>query len=215
MIRKEWENIYSVSANISGTITSNNVKTNSLQVGDIKIVYDSTNKAVTFEHIDGSTTIGLYTKGWISALGVSPGGSGGGSGLINNVYGYSSLGTTFSDTDLNNTFNAYTINEIWKMAKEGGGIKNITPSGSGNAVTDMSLSSDGKTITVVFGEVFAKQQDLGTLNNTVTQLSNKLNDFLEGSDTDNIINKWKELEAFLEGLTESDNFSRSSCVKSG
>ena len=204
---KRWENIYSVSANISGTITSNNVKTNSLQVGDIKIVYDSTNKAVTFEHIDGSTTIGLYTKGWISALGVSPGGGGGESGLINNVYGYSSLGTTFSDTDLNNTFNAYTINEIWKMAKEGGGIKNITPSGSGNAVTDMSLSSDGKTITVVFGEVFAKQQDLGTLNNTVTQLSNKLNDFLEGSDTDNIINKWKELEAFLEGLTESDNLA--------
>lgn len=117
---KRWENIYSVSANISGTITSNNVKTNSLQVGDIKIVYDSTNKAVTFEHIDGSTTIGLYTKGWISALGVSPGGGSGGSGLINNVYGYSSLGTTFSDTDLNNTFNAYTINEIWKMAKEGG-----------------------------------------------------------------------------------------------
>ena len=204
---KRWENIYSVSANISGTITSNNVKTNSLQVGDIKIVYDSTNKAVTFEHIDGSTTIGLYTKGWISALGVSPGGGSGGSGLINNVYGYSSLGTTFSDTDLNNTFNAYTINEIWKMAKEGGGIKNITPSGSGNAVTDMSLSSDGKTITVVFGEVFAKQQDLGTLNNTVTQLSNKLNDFLEGSDTDNIINKWKELESFLEGLTESDNLA--------
>ena len=93
------------------------------------------------------------------------------------------------------------------MAKEGGGIKNITPSGSGNAVTDMSLSSDGKTITVVFGEVFAKQQDLGTLNNTVTQLSNKLNDFLEGSDTDNIINKWKELESFLEGLTESDNLA--------
>lgn len=149
----------------------------------------------------------FYTNQWISALGVSPGGSGGGSGLINNVYGYSSLGTTFSDTDLNNTFNAYTINEIWKMAKEGGGIKNITPSGSGNAVTDMSLSSDGKTITVVFGEVFAKQQDLGTLNNTVTQLSNKLNDFLEGSDTDNIINKWKELESFLEGLTESDNLA--------
>lgn len=210
---KRWENIYSVSANISGTITSNNVKTNSLQVGDIKIVYDSTNKAVTFEHIDGSTTIGLYTKGWISALGVSPGGSSGGSGLINNVYGYSSLGTTFSDTDLNNTFNAYTINEIWKMAKEGGGIKNITQSGSGNAVTDMTLSSDGKTITAVFGETFARQQDLGTLNNTVTQLSNKLNNFLEGSDADNIINKWKELEAFLDGLTESDNLAELLALK--
>ena len=207
---KRWEKIYAVDANISGT-----VKTQALQVGDIKIIYDSVNKAVTFEHIDGSTEIGFYTRGWISALGVSPGGSGGsgGDGLVKNVYGFSNLGTTFSDSDLDNTFNAYTINEIWKMAKEGGGIKNITQSGSGNAVTDMALSSDGKTITAVFGETFARQQDLGTLNNTVTQLSNKLNNFLEGSDADNIINKWKELEAFLDGLTESDNLAELLALK--
>ena len=99
------------------------------------------------------------------------------------------------------------------MAKEGGGIKNITQSGSGNAVTDMALSSDGKTITAVFGETFARQQDLGTLNNTVTQLSNKLNNFLEGSDADNIINKWKELEAFLDGLTESNNLAELLALK--
>ena len=207
---KRWENIYAVDANISGT-----VKTQALQVGDIKIVYDSVNKAVTFEHADGNTEIGFYTRGWISALGVSPGGSGGsgGDGLVKNVYGFSNLGTTFSDSDLDNTFNTYTINEIWKMAKEGGGIKNITQSGSGNAVTDMALSSDGKTITAVFGETFARQQDLGTLNNTVTQLSNKLNNFLEGSDADNIINKWKELEAFLDGLTESDNLAELLALK--
>ena len=210
---KRWENIYAVDANISGT-----VKTQALQVGDIKIIYDSVNKAVTFEHIDGSTEIGFYTRGWISALGVSPGGSGGsggGSGVVNTVYSFANLtdGTTFSDSDLDNTFNAYTINEIWKMAKEGGGIKNITQSGSGNAVTDMTLSSDGKTITAVFGETFARQQDLGTLNNTVTQLSNKLNNFLEGSDADNIINKWKELEAFLDGLTESDNLAELLALK--
>jgi hypothetical protein len=207
---KRWENIYAVDANISGT-----VKTQALQVGDIKIIYDSVNKAVTFEHADGKTEIGFYTRGWISALGVSPGGSGGsgGDGLVKNVYGFSNLGTTFSDSDLDNTFNAYTINEIWKMAKEGGGIKNITQSGSGNAVTDMALSSDGKTITAVFGETFARQQDLGTLNNTVTQLSNKLNNFLEGSDADNIINKWKELEAFLDGLTESNNLAELLALK--
>ena len=157
----------------------------------------------------------FYTNQWISALGVSPGGSGGsgGDGLVKNVYGFSNLGTTFSDSDLDNTFNAYTINEIWKMAKEGGGIKNITQSGSGNAVTNMALSSDGKTITAVFGETFARQQDLGTLNNTVTQLSNKLNNFLEGSDADNIINKWKELEAFLDGLTGSDNLAELLALK--
>lgn len=120
---------------------------------------------------------GFWGVDYISAKGVSKG-----SGVIKTVYSFANLtdGTTFSDSDLNNTFNAYTVKEIWKMAKEGGGIKNIAQSGSGNAVTDMALSSDGKTITAVFGETFARQQDLGTLNNTVTQLSNKLNNFLEG-----------------------------------
>lgn len=158
----------------------------------------------------------FYTNQWISALGAQSGSGepgGGEGGLIKVVYGFADLGKTFDDSNLSNTFNAYTINEIWKLAKEGGGIKNITQSGSGNAVTDMTLSSDGKTITAVFGEIFARQQDLGTLNNTVTQLSNKLNNFLEGSDADNIINKWKELEAFLDGLTESDNLAELLALK--
>lgn len=38
-------------------------------------------------------------------------------------------------------------------------------------------------------------------------LATRVNDFLEGSDTDNIINKWKELESFLSGLSESDNLA--------
>ena len=38
-------------------------------------------------------------------------------------------------------------------------------------------------------------------------VSTKLNDFLEGSDTDTIINKWKELEAFLAGMSETDNLA--------
>ena len=45
------------------------------------------------------------------------------------------------------------------------------------------------------------------LNSELTALSTKVNDFLEGSDTDTIINKWLELEAFLSGLSESDNLA--------
>ena len=41
----------------------------------------------------------------------------------------------------------------------------------------------------------------------LSAMSNKLNDFLEGSDTDEIINKWKELEAFLSGMAETDNLA--------
>ena len=205
-----------VSAGFTGGVSAARLTANEyIQIGDAQLVYDSANKALRVKHRTDGNTVGFYSDGWVSALGVKTGGSGGGSGVVNTVYSFANLtdGTTFSDSDLDNTFNAYTINEIWKMAKEGGGIKNITQSGSGNAVTDMTLSSDGKTITAVFGEIFARQQDLGTLNNTVTQLSNKLNNFLEGSDADNIINKWKELEAFLDGLTESDNLAELLALK--
>lgn len=45
------------------------------------------------------------------------------------------------------------------------------------------------------------------LQTSLDEVSTKLNDFLEGSDTDTIINKWKELEAFLEGMSETDNLA--------
>lgn len=168
--------------NKKGNVQAPSVSTNTITIGDAQLVYDSKNKALRVKHRTDGNTVGFYSDGWITALGVKTGGAGGGSGVIKTVYSFANLtdGTTFSDSDLDNTFNAYTVKEIWKMAKEGGGIKNIAQSGSGNAITDMTLSSDGKTITAVFGETFARQQDLGTLNNTVTQLSNKLNNFLEG-----------------------------------
>lgn len=57
--------------------------------------------------------IGFYSKSFISAMGLNPnaGGSGGG-GLIESVYGYADLGKTFSDSNLNDTFNAYTVNRL-------------------------------------------------------------------------------------------------------
>ena len=49
-------------------------------------------------------------------------------------------------------------------------------------------------------------QNYATLSSLESVLT-KLNDFLEGSDTDTIINKWKELEAFLSGMAETDNLA--------
>lgn len=45
------------------------------------------------------------------------------------------------------------------------------------------------------------------LQTSLDEVSTKLNDFLEGSDTDTIINKWKELEVFLSGMAETDNLA--------
>lgn len=56
---------------------------------------------------------GLFTNEFMSAKGLNPGtGGGSGGGLIQSVYGYADLGKTFSDTDLTDTFNAYTINKL-------------------------------------------------------------------------------------------------------
>lgn len=53
----------------------------------------------------------IYSEKEVSAFGVGAGGSNGG-GLIQSVFGYTNLGGTFLDTDLTNTFNAYTINRL-------------------------------------------------------------------------------------------------------
>jgi len=55
----------------------------------------------------------FWSVGGVSALGASgdsPGGTGG--GIIQTVYGYGNLGGSFSNTNLTDTFNAYTINTI-------------------------------------------------------------------------------------------------------
>lgn len=63
----------------------------------------------------------FYTNQWVSALGAQSG-SGGGIGGVNTVYSFANLtdGTTFSDSDLDNTFNAYTIKKLYDMAGQGG-----------------------------------------------------------------------------------------------
>ena len=89
-----------------------------------------------------------------------------------------------------------------------------TGGGSGEGVSNFwDLSGIPSWITIskpkyTYSEIEGTP-DLGNyaLRSDVTLVSEKLNDFLEGSDTDNIINKWKELEVFLNGLSESDNLA--------
>ena len=68
-------------------------------------------------------------------------------------------------------------------------------------VTDLSnVLADYATLTYVNNE-------LEGTNETVSVLIEKVNNFLEGSDTDGIINKWKELEAFLAGQTQTSTLA--------
>ena len=69
---------------------------------------------------------GLWTYSFISAKGISPNTGGeSGSGSIRQVFGYNDLSGNFLNSDLNNTFNAYTIarlaSRISYLEQNGGG----------------------------------------------------------------------------------------------
>lgn len=89
-----------------------------------RIGVDSANNAIKVYKEDGSA-VNFYASGAVSAKGISSGSGGGGGGLIDTVYGYSSLGGTFADSTLSDTFNAYTINKlasrITELEKNGSG----------------------------------------------------------------------------------------------
>lgn len=50
-------------------------------------------------------------------------------------------------------------------------------------------------------------------SSSLSQLSAKVDNFLEGTDTDGIINKWKELESFLAGQTQTSTLAELLSVK--
>lgn len=161
-----------VGANVGSLLVSNmwadatKVPTNGiyvkgdLRIGDITLSYDAANGGL---HVSGG---GLYADSYITARGANTSGGGStGGGLIQQVYGSSSLGGAFSDTTLTDTFNAYTINKIRTdlinadsalsgriTTLEGGAAVNVTTTGSGNAIT--AISKSGTTITATKGATF-------------------------------------------------------------
>ena len=76
-------------------------------------------------------------------------------GIVETVYGVSSLGGSFDNNNLTDTFNAYTINSIHTRLQsvESGGATSVTTTGSGNAVT--SVTKSGNVIAVTKGSNFS------------------------------------------------------------
>lgn len=78
------------------------------------------------------------------------------------------------------------------------------------AVKALDADSDDPSQLEAYLKPYAKTADVASTYATIASLSavtSRLNDFLAGSDTDAIINKWSELETFLAGLTETDNLA--------
>lgn len=89
---------------------------------------------------------------------------------------------------VNNTTLANKINEVDGVAK-----KNKTDIATLNGTTK-TLQGSVNTLNVQMGSA------LSDIDKLIT--------FYEGTDTDTTIDKWKELETVLEGLTESDNLAK-------
>ena len=147
-----------------------------------RIGVDSANNAIKVYKEDGSA-VNFYASGAVSAKGISSGSGGGGGGLIDTVYGYSSLGGTFADSTLSDTFNAYTINKlasrITELEKNGGGgtviagIKvnsqtyvpdtskyitlpnypSTTITGTGNVLTNATYDNSTRVLTLTKGNI--------------------------------------------------------------
>lgn len=147
---------------VTGQITASG----GLRIGNYYL--KSTADGLALTHVTTGTVANFYATGEVSAGGVGSGSSGGGGGLIENVYGYSKLNGEYKDTDLNNTFNAYTIAQINKrvVSLEGGSALTVTTTGSGNAVT--SVAKSGTAITVTKGTTFVDTTNPQTIGGLKT-----------------------------------------------
>lgn len=128
------------------------------------------------------TTYNIAADGEVSAGGQSSGGGGGTGGLIQTVYGYSSLGGTFSDNNKNDTFNAYTINTLASRI----GVLENTPSGIssltvnvgtvsyvGTGTTDVTVNLPAYPTTLPASDVYAWAKQPNKPSYTFSEIGSK------------------------------------------
>lgn len=147
---KLWGNSFNGTADINGNIIVPDGKY--IYIGNIKMEYDATNKALKITNTTTNEVANLYTSGGVSAYGVGTSSSSGG-GLNGSVKSYSNALKLTSES-LSEIASAYSIKALDSRISslEGGSATAISVSGSGNAVT--SVTKDGTTISVVKGSTF-------------------------------------------------------------
>nr|DAQ63198.1 MAG TPA: hypothetical protein [Caudoviricetes sp.] len=148
--RKLWGNSFNGTADINGSIIVPDGKY--ISIGNIKMEYDATNKALKITNTTTNEVANLYTSGGVSAYGVGTSSSSGG-GLNGSVKSYADALKLTSES-LSEIASAYSIKALDSRISslEGGSAMNVSVSGSGNAVT--AISKSGTTIIVTKGTTF-------------------------------------------------------------
>lgn len=148
--RKFWGNSFNGTSDINGSIIVPNGKY--ISIGNIKMEYDATNKALKITNTTTNEVANLYTSGGVSAYGVGTSSSSGG-GLNGSVKSYSNALKLTSES-LSEIASAYSIKALDSRISslEGGSAMDVSVSGSGNAVT--AISKSGTTIIATKGTTF-------------------------------------------------------------
>lgn len=150
--RKLWGNDFNGTTDINGSIVLPNGKY--ISIGNIKLEYDATNKALKITNTTTDEVANLYASGGVSAYGIGTSSSGG--GLNGSVLSYDLAIklTSAGDNELSQLASAWSISKLNSRISslEGGSALDVVTSGTGNAVT--GITKNGTTINVTKGTSF-------------------------------------------------------------
>lgn len=164
--RKLWGNSFNGTADINGSIIVPDGKY--ISIGNIKMEYDATNKALKITNTTTNEVANLYTSGGVSAYGVGASSSSGG-GLNGSVKAYADA-IRLTTENLSEVASAYSVaklySEIQNVASAVPSISVSVPTG-GNALIGATYDASTGVITFAKGTFLTAHQSLDGYVNAI------------------------------------------------